>query len=766
MDKKIALGLNDQEVQERVLKNEVNTHIETISKTFPEIIKGNVYTLFNFVNIVLAIFIFMTGHFQNMLFMGVVIGNLLIGIIQEIRAKLIIDKMSLIIESRVNVVRNGKIISISIHEIVKNDVLLVSTGQQIVCDCIVVENEIEVNESLISGESDSVLKTTGDKIYSGSFVVSNEAYVEVINVANENYATQIMKQAKQFKKYRSTLYIHITKIIKFSSIFIFPFGAFMALKNLYVYDLSLVDTILTTAAAMIGMIPEGLVILVSMALSIGSIHLARKRVLVQELYCLDMLARVDVLCLDKTGTITNGTMQVESVICQDKTLVNDIMYTIIQLSKNKNTTMLALQEHFTNGNFMKDCQFTPFSSERKYTAIHKGSTSYYVGAHTFISTALSKAELQKIAKATSVGHRVLSVIMKQGHQESLVAIISIQEEIRESAKQTIAYFKQQGVHLKIISGDDPLSVKEIAKRVGIVNYDAYIDLSTCQQSIDEIANQYTVFGRVNPEQKKQLIHSIKKAGHCVGMSGDGVNDVLAFKEADVSIAMASGSDMARKSANIILLDNHFDALPYVLYEGRKVINNVQRVATLFLTKTILSFLLVFFTMTTSYIYPFEPIHLTFMSTLTIGIPGFLFALEASKARVDHHFLKNVIEISFPAGASVVCALLYLFILQSNHSISFHVYQQLCLLIISINGMLVLGYVNQPFSIWRSVVIVVMGIGMVIGFICGSTYLGLGNVHFASLIQPLILVVLILMGAYLVIAKLTKVIYPMLWKKKI
>ncbi len=764
MEDKLFTGLNDEQVKQRIRNEQTNKNIESISKTYKEIFKSNLYTFFNLINIVLAALVFITGHYENMLFMGVVLSNLCIGVIQEIRAKRTLDKMALIIASKVKSLRSGQLVEIYIEDIVVDDILLLASGQQIVCDCILIEGELEVDESLISGESDTVLKQKNDNLYSGSFVVSNEAYVQVMHVASDNYSTKLMHEAKLMKRYHSQLKKNMDQIIKIVTYLIVPFGIFMFLKTYFIHGVDFHTTILNTCAAIIGMIPEGLVILVSIALSVSTIHLAKKRVLVQELYCLDMLARVDTLCFDKTGTLTTGVMQVSKTISEDEQSLNEIIANFIAYSKDANATMIAIKKQFTGNATFTLTKFIPFSSSRKYSALICGNETYYMGAYSFIVPKHKEEDVALIETYATQGYRVISVAKETNIGCTLVGIICLEEEIRNNAKDTITYFKKQGVNIKIISGDDPISVKELANRVGVEDSHSYIDLSTVNTPLDSSMLSYTVYGRVNPQQKRELILLLKKHGHCVGMSGDGINDVLAFKEADVSIAMASGSDMARRSANMVLLDDNFDALPDVLYEGRRVINNIQRVATLFLAKTLLSFFLILIAMTTAYNYPFEPIHLTFMSTICIGVPGFLFALEGNKKRIESGFLENIVMVSLPSALSAVACLVYLFITQKNYSMTNELIVQLSLVAICLNGIFVLIRVARPFSLWRIVVTSVMSIGMLVGFIYFTPFLGFEVLQWEQVNSFLLVFIAFLIILYFIFRYIIKMIYPYIIKQ--
>ena len=661
-------GLTEAEVKAAILNGDINNAELTKTKSYQQIFKDNIFTLFNLINFILALLIFSTGSYRNMLFMGVVFSNMFIGIYQEIKAKRTLDRISLIVSSKVKVIRNYIEQDININEVVLNDLMILKSGDQIVSDAVVIDGSIETDESLLTGESHTIKKNINDELFSGSFVCSGLAIARVNRVGNNNYAAKITKNARKYSKYPSEIRDTLDKIIQYIGIVIIPLGLALFCKQYFLMNNDLTTTILNVAAALIGMIPEGLVILTSIALAVGVIHLSKHKTLVQELYCIETLARVDVLCLDKTGTITEGIMVCEKYEpinnCDEKYILGNLMYAL----KDDNPTINALKNEYLSSSDMEIINTIAFNSERKYSGVNFKEGSYVIGAYEFIFKN-DLSYMDKVNEYAKCGKRVICLASAEYVSETeisnpvLLGIIVLADKIRSSAIRTFNYLKKQNVDIKIISGDNPITVSEVAKRAQINNYDKYVDASLLNDNeIKDALLKYSVFGRVSPSQKELMIKGLKELGHTVGMSGDGVNDVLAFKEADVSIAMASGADIAKNSANLVLLDSNFDALPYVLNEGRRVINNIQKVATLFLTKTMYSCILSILLVILPFGYPFIPIQLTYISSLTIGIPSFILALEPNHTRVSGHFFDNVIKVSLPAALGFICSLNFIFLM--------------------------------------------------------------------------------------------------------
>lgn len=713
-------GLSAAEVEERIQQGYINTNEERITKSYREILKDNIFTLFNLINAILASMIIFIGSFKNLLFLGVVLSNLCIGILQELRAKRVLDKLSLITQPIVQVLRDGILQEIHMDALVLHDIAYLGSGSQVCADCFVREGKLEVNESLVTGESDIIVKNVGDSLYSGSFVVSGKAKVQIEHVGKDNYAATIMADAKTLKRHKSQLRDSINYIIKTIGIIIIPIGILLFCKQYFITASPLQEAIVSTVAALLGMIPEGLVLLTSVALAVGSINLAKRKTLVQELYCIETLARVDVLCLDKTGTITQGCMKVEHLhtLQGSEEESKYALAAMMRALQDENATALAILD------FVKDisCEVQvthqlPFSSARKASAISiAGQGTYIMGAYEFINAELDETIQSKINEQTMLGNRVL--VLAHHSQElqndeiqkdnDILALIVLSDPIREAAPKTLDYFLSQGVDVKVISGDDPKTVHEIARKAHLKNYTSYIDMSTLKdEDIDEAVKKYTVFGRVSPIQKKLMIKALKKQGHVTAMIGDGVNDVMALKEADCSISVAQGSEAAKNIANLVLLDNNFANMPHIVDEGRRVINNIQRAASLFLVKTTFSTILSIVTLFFISRYPFQPIQLTLISSLTIGIPSFFLALEANHARVEGNFLINVLGRALPGALCVILCILYVNILRPFFALSPQVVSTMCVLLTGSTGLIVLYRVCTPFTKKRCLIFSIM-----------------------------------------------------------
>ena len=658
-------GLSSAEVKERIKEGQVNGDCNVKTKSVGQIIFTNVFTLFNGVNVFLAICIAMVHSYKNLMFMGVVLWNILIGIVQEIRSKRVIDKLSLLSAPHANVIRDGQAEDIKVEDIVMDDIMCLKNGNQICADSIIVDGDCQVNESLLTGEADPVFKKKGDEILSGSFIVSGSVRARVIHVGTENYVNKIVGKAKYIKKPNSEIYKSIRAIIKMVTIALAPIAILLYLNQLNM-EQSLVDSVVATVAAVIGMIPSGLVLLTSVVLAVSVIRLGRKNTLVQEMYCIETLAHVDVLCLDKTGTITEGTMIVEDVIpVSDKYNRGDIgellkMYTAV-LDDN-NPTFEAVKEY--SGSFdtpvgkYKVVDKEGFSSATKRSCVtFEKEGQYYFGALEFISPDCDESIKQSVSKYSAHGFRVL-ILAHAGDNEKdieVVALVVISDKIRDEARDTLMYFRKQGVALKVISGDNPVTVSNIAKKAGLYDADNCVDASTLltEEEVKEAALKYSVFGRVSPNQKLIIVNALQEAGHTVAMTGDGVNDVMALKEADCSIAMESGSDAARNVSQLVLLDSNFAHMPAIVAEGRKTINNIQRSAALYIYKTIYATILAVLFVFLPFSYPFEPIQLTLISSLGIGLPSLILALEPNVNRVKGSFLGNVLRMAIPGGLLAV-----------------------------------------------------------------------------------------------------------------
>ncbi|MBQ7370424.1 MAG: HAD-IC family P-type ATPase, partial [Blautia sp.] len=680
-------GLNTEQINERIAAGQINSNENPNTRSYKQIILENTLTFFNFLNLVLLGLVLMVGSIKNAMFMGTIIINTIIGIVQEIRAKKTLDDLAIMTQSKAVVLREGKRWTLPTNELVLDDVVYLKAGDQIPADAKILEGELEVNESLLTGEADNLHKACGDELFSGSFVTSGEACVQVIHVGKDNYASKITNEAKEFKRHNSELRNSINAILKVISIIIVPIGALLFYKQFYVAEAGLRDSVVATVAGVLGMIPEGLVLLTSIALTVGTIVLAQKKTLVQELYCIETLAHVDTLCLDKTGTLTEGSMQVEDVIPWGERAslseIDRIMGELMSTLTDKNATASALRKHFFRGS--RECTVSsgstkaeadraeavldgsneapqippfsvdhviPFSSERKYSGVVYGlEGTYLLGAVQFLFPGGCPELEEKVQEYSGQGLRVLVAAHSEeaasgnGLPEGLqpLALILLSDVIRAEAPETLAFFDSQDVDLKIISGDDPVTVSAIAKKAGLKDADRYVDATTLATSeeLERAVEEYSVFGRVTPQQKKEMVLALKKQKHTVAMTGDGVNDVLALKEADCSIAMAQGSDAAKNIANIVLLDSDFASMPHIVNQGRRVVNNIRMAASMFLIKTMFSAMLAILTIFFGETYPFEPIQMSLISACAVGIPTFLLTQESNYEKIDHTFLRHV-----------------------------------------------------------------------------------------------------------------------------
>lgn len=705
------IGLTKEQVEERVAKGQINSDNTLKTKSVGRIVRENVFTLFNLINIVLAIAVFYVGSYKNLLFMIVVLCNLAIGIFQGLRAKRTIDKLSIISMVKAKVIRGGEKTQIALNEIVIDDIIELKQGDQVPTDCTLLVGSCDVNESLLTGESDAIYKEIGDTLMSGSFIVSGTCRVQAKHVGKDNYASEIFSGAKYIKKINSEIMRTLNRIIQIISVAIIPLGILLFFRQMNVengqpFELAVVNTV----AALIGMIPEGLILLTSTVLAVSVIRLSKHKVLVQELYCIETLARVDVLCLDKTGTITEGCMEVHDAIpygdcTKDK--LEEILTACASASQDENPTICAIKERYTGKSSYKPIENMAFSSEKKWsgtTFAEKGT--YILGAEEFVlgKNANLKEEMHIQVED---GFRVLVVAHAQtGFSERElpsdlypVGLVVIKDKIRKEAKKTLRYFAKQGVELKIISGDSVQTVAAIAKEAGLKEWDKHIDASTLEtdEEVIEAATAYSIFGRVTPTQKCQLIKALKEAGHTVAMTGDGVNDVLALKEADCSVAMASGSQAARSVSQLVLLDSNFSSMPKVVAEGRRSINNIQRSSSLFLVKTIYSFLLTVIFVCIGAQYPFQPIQMTLISTFTIGIPSFILALEPNNERVKGNFFSNILSKAVPGGVAVALNMVLIVILDAMIRITPEQSSTLSVITTSFIGLMVLFKISNPFD---------------------------------------------------------------------
>ncbi|MBR2969831.1 MAG: HAD-IC family P-type ATPase [Clostridia bacterium] len=714
---KADIGLTEKQVKERTEANLINVSNVKTTKSIGSILAKNIFTFFNITCIVVALALIFVGAYSDLTFMVIVTLNTVIGIVQEIRAKITMDKLSLTNSNFTKVVRDGEEEEIYKTEVVLDDVLVLNPGMQIACDSIILEGFVEVNESLLTGESLPVKKSKGDSLLGGSFISSGTCRAKVNKIGDENYISQLSQKAKTFKQSKSELLNSLRSLIKIISIFMIPI-AIMMLYNNYTYykvnpalDYSLSYMVVTkTAGCIVAMIPAGMFLLTSVALAVSVIRLAKKRTLVQELYCIEMLARTNVLCLDKTGTLTNGSMSVSDVILLGHKNLKDVEKIVASMASafhEANHTALALKSYFGKGTYSAE-KSLPFSSERKFMGCKfKNVGTFKLGAYEYVMdnpTAKIKAEAEKYA---SSGYRVLMLVESNANFDKSgctpIALVLLEDNIRKDAPKTIQWFKDNEVDIKIISGDNPITVSEVARRVGVDNYDKYISLQGMSNTeVMECANKYSIFGRVSPEQKAILVKALKSQGKTVAMTGDGVNDILALKEADCSIAIAAGSDAARSVSQLVLLDSNFSSMPSVVAEGRRVVNNIQKSSSLFLMKTIFAICISIFVLCMNKTYPFSPIQFILLEMLVIGLPSFFLALQPNTNPIRGKFLSNVAKTTLPAGICLVSSTIALYIYQMYTGISTEVLVTMASIGILAIGFIALFRMCKPFNFLKTI----------------------------------------------------------------
>ena len=741
-------GLTDEEVRQRVEEGFTNRTDISTDKTTKEIVISNVFTYFNLIFLVITILLIMVGSFRNLTFLPIIIGNTVIGIVQEIRAKKTLEKMSLLNAPHADVIRNGSVKQISTEELVKDDVILLTAGKQICADAVVISGNIQVNESLLTGEADEVEKTEGSTLMSGSFVVSGECYARLEKVGNESYISKLSLEAKSMGgKEQSEMIRSINLIVKWVGIVIIPIGLILFWQSHFVNGESITKSVTSTVAAIIGMIPEGLYLLTTVALALSTMKLARKKVLLHDMKSIETLARVDVLCVDKTGTITEPDMKLKEIfLCKNSgadgtqtALTLDELKSLIldyaNASVDNNATMLALKayaaEALTNNTsalHRTAVSQQAFSSSLKYGSVTFSDGTYLLGAPEFIMHDDFAHIEEEIIPYADKGDRVLLFARYNGENVengingsvTPLGFVALANPIRANAVKTFEYFKSQGVAIKVISGDNPRTVSRIAIQAGIESAESFVDAATLdtEDKIADAVNKYTVFGRVTPKQKKQLVKALQAKGHTVAMTGDGVNDILAMKDADCSVAMASGSEAAAQAAQVVLLDSDFAHMPDVVYEGRRVVNNIQRSASLFLVKNIFSLLLSLFSVILMVTYPLEPAQVSLISMFTIGVPGFLLALEQNKDRIKGHFITNVMLKALPGGLTDVIAVGALVVCGEVFCISDASIGTIATLVLSVVGFMILFKISEPLNGMKYAVI----IGNIAGLVFSGFFL--------------------------------------------
>ncbi|HHW79272.1 MAG TPA: HAD-IC family P-type ATPase [Acholeplasmataceae bacterium] len=783
----VSQGLTLPEVEARIMAGYVNDTNTGSSKTITNILVTNIFTFFNFLNFGIAGWLIsVQAELKQLNFLLVVIANLVIGIIQEIKAKKTIDSLSLLSAPTTFVVRDGQEAEIGVNSIVIDDILKFNTGKQISADAVVRSGSIEVDESLLTGESDLIIKKEGDPLYSGSFVSSGTAYAQVVAVGKDIYVQKLTSTAKKYKKPQSELFSSLKKIIRTVGFIILPIAATLFVVMTRNTDLSYKEMVLSTSGAMIGMIPSGLFLLTSSALAVGVIRLAQNNTLVQELYCIEMLARVDVLCLDKTGTITDGSMSVHSIIefKNDSGITfKNAISAMLNAQKESNLTSKALEERFGKTKRYRETDVIPFSSDRKYSAVTLNKYGTFVlGAPEFVikDNQTNKAFFEEVEKQAKEGYRVLVV----GHSKDAIddnkikgtvrplGLIMIEDTIRPDAIETIQYFKDYGVNIKVISGDNAATVAKISQRTGIAGAHKYISLEGLTDSeVIAVAKEYNVFGRVSPHQKQVLVKALKDNGHTVAMTGDGVNDILALREADTSIAMASGSEAARNVAHLVLLDSNFSSMPKVVKEGRRVINNIQKLSALFLTKTIFTILLAVVAILRRGFYPINPNQLDPINYLVLGLPSFILAMESNNNKVEGSFLMNVFKGALPGALVVLINSLIIFGLSNTLEMDYRVTSTMIVLTTTFTMFILLLKATLPFKPLKFVMFITMCIIFLIIVFIRPDFIGLSP--FVSLeimpgVEPLtaaqiLLLIVLIQAAYPLMYILSNIIG---WTKKV
>ena len=729
------LGLTSEEVRERI-DNGLTNHTDiSTQKTVGQIVKSNLLTYFNLIFLILTVLLCIVGSFRNLTFLPVIIGNTVIGIFQELRAKKTLDKMSMLNAPHSIVVRDGEQQQIQSEDLVKDDIIILAAGNQICADATVLSGSISVNESLLTGESDEIVKRSGDGLMSGSFVVSGQCYAKLDKVGNESYISKLTAQAKAMGDgEQSEMIRYINKLVKWVGIIIIPVGIILFCQAYIMNGETFKKSVVSMVAAVLGMIPEGLYLLTTVALALSTIRLAKKQVLLHDMKSIETLARVDVLCVDKTGTITEPGMQVTELVISgrcgdaemDKRAFAHLLADYSAVIEDNNATMEAIRAYVAKNEIEKGSRTLlktqPFTSANKYSKVSFVEGDYMLGAPEFIMKDKYDEISEEIEEYQSKGYRVL--LMAESGDDSIgsvkplggvspIGYIVLSNPIRENAESTFTYFKEQGVAIKVISGDNPATVSEVAKRAGIDGAEAYVDASTLasEKDIAEAVDKYTVFGRVTPKQKQLIVRALQKQKHTVAMTGDGVNDILAMKDADCSIAMASGSEAAAQAAQTVLLDSDFGRMPYVVYEGRQVVNNIQRSASLFLVKNIFSLLMAIFSAIFAITYPLEPSQISLISMFTIGLPGFLLALEPNRNRIEGNFMANVMLKALPAGLTDVLSVGALVICGQVFNLPSEDIATAGTMLLAVVGFMIIIKISHPFNKMKYGVLIINIVGL-------------------------------------------------------
>ena len=735
-------GLSAEQVKRRFAQGENNYKVESSTLSVPEIVRSNVCTYFNLVFAVIAVLLAIVGAWSDMLFLPIIVANTCIGIIQEVHSKKVLDKLSILNAPHAVVIRDGKRQEIPADQLVLDDIVEFSAGSQIPADAKVVSGELQVNESLITGESDEIEKREGDSLLSGSFVVSGKACARLEKVGKDSYISKLTLQATKSKKgEQSEMIRSLNYLIMVMGIIIIPIGIALFVQSFIYNEGTFHDSITGMVAAIIGMIPEGLYLLTSVALAVSSVRLAQKKVLIHDMKCIETLARVNVLCVDKTGTITEPGMHVYdfSVLDgADQLEISQLLADFVAAQEKDNPTMEALKAHFSNGSGMRAREVYSFSSETKYSgAVMNDGKSYVIGAPEFVLRGQFAQYQEQIATYSSKGYRVLVFAQYEGTLDRKpltepvfpLCFVMLANPIRKGAKETFTYFAENDVDIKVISGDNPLTVSVIAAEAGIVGAERFVDASTLKEKEDyyRAVEEYTVFGRVTPSQKRMLVQALKEHKKTVAMTGDGVNDVLALKDADCSVAMASGSEAASNVAQLVLLDSDFSRMPSVVAEGRRVVNNIERTAALYIVKNIFSMLLAIFSVILMLDYPLEPSQVSLISMFTIGIPSFVLALEPNKDLIRGHFLTNVLVRALPAGLTDFIVVSGLVIFCREFQVDLDCLSTSCTILVAIVGFMILHRIARPMNTGHIVMLVGVIAGWILCMLFGGSFFGITGI---------------------------------------
>lgn len=743
----VDTGLTSEQVSERVAAGMANTPVKPPSKSVGMIIASNVFTYFNLIFAIIAAMLIAAGCFKDLTFLPVIIFNTLIGIVQETRSKRLLDKMTMLNSPTTIVIRDGKQQRVKSDMLVIDDIVIFKAGDQIPADAVVIEGKASVNEALLTGEADEIVKENGAELMSGSFIVSGTCKARLEKVGAQSYISQLTIQAKKVKKgEQSEMIRSLNKIVRIAGIIIIPIGAALFYNSYWIKDLGYTQSVRTTVASVIGMIPEGLFLLASVTLAISAMRLARQKVLVHDMKCIETLARTNVLCVDKTGTITENTMQVTGIeaigdLSEEKLF--SLLSDFASEQSADNITMAALKQYFTQPSGIKTVSHTDFSSEFKYSSVTFEKAAYVLGAPEWILREKYESYREKIELDSRKGYRVLAFAEYSGKPDGKaltqecepLALVLITNPVRKTAPATFKFFADEGVEVKVISGDNPITVSEVAKQAGIENAEKYVDASTLttDEAIFEAMKSYTVFGRVTPDQKRKFVKALQEQDKVVAMTGDGVNDILALKDADCSVAMASGSDAAVQAAQLVLLDSDFAHMTDVVMEGRQVVNNLERSGSLFLVKNIFSLLLSIVTVVFGFVYPLTPPQITLIGAFTIGMPAFLLSQVPDHFLIKGHFMKNVLLKALPGGVTDVLVVVIAVVFGRIFEVSQSEIATAATILLSIVGIMVLYTISKPMSLYKWGVLALSTVGLIVAFTLFGWFFGTTSLSTKSLL---------------------------------